>query len=80
MAKDKFKPKNILTADEWKLNSLFNKLLEPSYIETQQSSKNKTLLSSVIRHAAVLKRFFNHKAYSPPGQSSSTTLATLAKI
>ena len=25
--------------------------------------------------AAVLKKFFNHKANSPPGQSSSTTLA-----
>ena len=35
------------------------------------------MLSSVIPHAAVLKKFFNHKANSPPGpdQSSSTTLA-----
>ena len=36
------------------------------------------MLSSVISHAAVLKKFFNHKANSPPGQSGSTTLATLA--
>ena len=31
-----FKPENILTADEWKLVSLFIDLLEPFYIETQQ--------------------------------------------
>ena len=44
-------------------------------------SKNKALQSSVIPHAAVLIKFFNHKASSPPGldQSSSTTLATLAE-
>ena len=40
----------------------------------QQFSKNKALLSSVILHAAVLKRFFNLKAISPPGQRSSRTL------
>ena len=47
----------------------------------QNCSKHNALLSSVIPHAAVLKKFFNHKANSPPGpdQSSSTTLATLAE-
>ena len=41
-----------------------------------QCSKNNALLSGVIPRAAVLKKFFNHKANSPPGrdQSSSTTL------
>ena len=39
------------------------------------------MLSSVIPHAAVLKKFFNHKANNIPGldQSSCTTLATLAE-
>ena len=45
----------------------------------QQCSKNNALLSSVIQHAAVLKKVFNPKAYSPPGQSSFTTLAILAE-
>ena len=36
------------------------------------------MLSSVIPHAAVLKKFYNHKANSPLGQIGSTTLATLA--
>ena len=68
------KGENILTADELKLASLFNYLLVPFYTVTQQcSSKNNALLSSVIPHAAVLKKFFNHKASFPPGQSSSTT-------
>ena len=76
---NKFKPKNTLTADEWKFVSLQKELLEPFYIVTQKCSKNKALLSSVIPRAAVLKKIFNHKGYSPPGQSSSTTLATLAE-
>ena len=77
VANNNFKPENVLTADEWKLVSLLNELLEPFYIVTQKCSKNNALLSSVIPHAAVLKKFFNHKANSPPGpdQSSSTTLA-----
>ena len=79
MANNKFEPENILTADEWKLVSLLNELLEPFYIVTQQCSKNNALLSSVIPHAAVLKKFFNYKANSPPVQSSSTTLATMAE-
>ena len=79
MTNNKFKPENILTADEWKFISLFNELLEPFYIVTQQGSKNNALLSSAILHAAVLKKWFNHKAFSPPGQSSPTTLATLAE-
>ena len=38
------------------------------------------MLSSEISHAEVLKKFFNHKANSPAlGQSSSTTLTTLAE-
>ena len=36
-------------------------------------------MSSVILHAAVLKKFFNHKTNSPPGKSSYITLATLAE-
>ena len=55
-----FKPQNILTADEWKLVSLLIELLKPFYIVTQQCSKNNALLSSVIPHAAVLKKFYNH--------------------
>ena len=57
VANNKFKPENILTADEWKLVSLLNELLKPFYIVTQQCSKNNTLLSSVILHKAVLKKF-----------------------
>ena len=81
VANNNFKPENVLTADEWKLVSLLNELLEPFYIVTQKCSKNNALLSSVIPHAAVLKKFFNHKANNPPGpdQSSSTTLAILAE-
>ena len=79
VATKKIKPENILTADEWKLVSLLNELLEPFYTVTQKCSESKTLLSSVIPHAAVLKKKFYHKAHSPPGQSSSTTLATLAE-
>ena len=48
------------------------------YIVTQKCSKNNALVSSVF-HGAVLKYFFNHKAYSPPGQSNSTTLVTMAE-
>ena len=55
VANNKFKPENILTADEWKLVSVFNELLEPFYIVTQQCSKNNALLSKAIPHAAVLK-------------------------
>ena len=57
MANNKFKPEIILTADEWKLVSLLNELLERFYIVTQQCSKNNALLSSVIPHAAVQKTF-----------------------
>ena len=35
------------------------------------------MLSSAIPHAEVLIKFFNHN--SPPGQSSSTILATIAE-
>ena len=52
-----FKPKNVITADKWKLVSLFIELLEPFYILTQQCSKNSELLSSAFPHAAALKRF-----------------------
>ena len=54
VAKNKFKPEHILTADEWKLSSILNELLEPFYIVTQQCSKNNALLSSVNPHAEVL--------------------------
>ena len=67
MANNKFKTENIFTADEWKLVSRLNELLEPFYIATQKCSKNNALLSSVIPHAAVLKKVFNHKANSPQG-------------
>ena len=33
----------------------------------------------MIPHAAVMKKFFSHKANSPQGESKSTTLATLAE-
>ena len=79
MANNKFSTECILTADEWELICLFNKLLEPFYIVTQQCSKNNSLLSSVIPHAAVLESFLNHKVNSQPGHSSSTTLATFAE-
>ena len=80
MANNKnFKPENILTADEWKLVCLFIKLLEPFYIVTQQCSKNNALLSSVIRRAAALKRFFNHKTNSNLSESSFTTLESLVE-
>ena len=72
-----FKPQNILTADEWKLVSLFIELLKPFYIVTQQCSKNNALLSSVIRRAAALKRFFYHKTNSNLSESSFTTLESL---
>ena len=72
---NKFKPENILTADEWKLVSLLNELLEPFYIVTQMCSKNNALLPSVSLHLAVLKMFFTHNAYNPLGQ----TLANLAE-
>ena len=39
VANNKFKPENIFTADEWKLVSLLNELLEPVYIVKQQCSK-----------------------------------------
>ena len=38
VANNKFKTKNILTADEWKLVSLHNELLEPFYIVPEQCS------------------------------------------
>ena len=57
VVKNKFKPENIFTADEWKLVSLLNELLETLNIITQQCSKNNLLLSSVIPHAAELKKF-----------------------
>ena len=37
------------------------------------------MLSSLIPHAALLKKYYSHKAYSPPGQSNSTTIATLVE-
>ena len=58
MANYKFKIEIFLTADEWKLTNLYNELLEPIYIVTQQCSENNAMLSSVIPHAAVLKNFF----------------------
>ena len=39
VAKNKFKPENILTADESKLVSFHNELLEPFYIVKQKCSK-----------------------------------------
>ena len=33
---NKFKPDNILTANEWKLVSILNELFEPFYTVTQQ--------------------------------------------
>ena len=66
MAKKKFKPEYILTADEWKLVSLFNEHLEPFYIVTKQFNKIYTLLSSVTPHAKVLKKFFGGKSNSQP--------------
>ena len=74
-----FKPENILKADEWKLVCLIIKLLEPLYIVTQQCSKINALFLSVIRHAAPLKRFFNHKTNSNSSESSFTTLESLAE-
>ena len=74
-----FKPKNILTADEWKLVSLLIELLEPFYIVTQQRSKNNALLSTVIPHAAVFKKFYNHKENITSSESNFTTLQSLAK-
>ena len=74
-----FKPQNILTADEWKLISLLIELLKLFYIVTQQCSKNNALLSSVIRRAAALKRYFNHKTNSNLSESSFTTLESLAE-
>ena len=63
-------------ADEWKLLSFINKLLESFYIVTQKYSKNNALLSSVIPHAAVLKKITNHRANNLPSleQISYTTL------
>ena len=49
------------------------------YIVTQQCSKNNALLSSVIRRAAALKRYFNHKTNSNLSESSFTTLESLAE-
>ena len=74
-----FKPENILTADEWKLVGLLIELLKPFYIVTQQCSNNNALLSSVIRRAAALKRFFNHKTNRNLSESSFTTLESLAE-
>ena len=63
-------------ADEWKLLSFINKLLESFYIVTQKYSKNNALLSGVIPHAAVLKKITNHRANNLPSleQISYTTL------
>ena len=58
IANNKFKSKNILTTDKWKLVSLLNELLVPFNIVTQQCSKNNALLSCVIPHSAALKNFF----------------------
>ena len=41
LANIKFKPKNILTADEWKLVSLFNELLKTLYLVMQKCSKKR---------------------------------------
>jgi len=60
-------------------SSLLTKLLEPFYIVTQQCCKNNALLSSVIPHAAALKRVFNHKANSTSSKSSFTTLESVAE-
>ena len=79
MANNKFKPENILTADELKLLSLLIELLKPFYIVTQQCSKKNALLSSVVRRAAALKRFFYHKTNSNLSESSFTTLESLAE-
>ena len=57
VASNKIKTENIVTADEWKLVCLLNELLEPFYKVTQQCSKNNALLSSIISHAAVIKKF-----------------------
>ena len=38
-----------------------------------------TTLRGSNPHAAVIKKFFNQKANGLPGQTSSTTLATLAE-
>ena len=77
MPNKNFKPQNIFTADEWKLVSLLNELLEPFYIVRQKCSKNSALQSSVILYAAATNFFFNNKAKNPLDldQSSSTTLA-----
>ena len=75
----KFKPENILTADELKLVSLLIKLLKPFCIVTQQFSKNSALLSCVIRRAAAWKRFFNNKTKSYSSESSFTNLESLAE-
>ena len=48
VANNKFKPENILTADEWKRVSLLNELLEAFNIATQKCSKTKALLSRAI--------------------------------
>ena len=71
LANNKLKNENILTADEWKLVSFVNYLLDPFCKVTLPCSKNNSLLSSVIPHAAIIKMFFHYKANSPPGQSSS---------
>ena len=64
VANRKLKHDNILIVDKWKLVSLLNELLDPFQIVMQQCCKNNSLLTSVIRHAAVLK-VFNHKDHSP---------------
>ena len=43
VANNKFKPENILTADEWKLVSLLNELFKPFYMLPQQCTKNNAL-------------------------------------
>ena len=68
MANNKFKPKNVLTAYEWKLVSFLNKLLKPFFVVAQQFSKKKKRIAVKCNtYAAVLRKFFNHKANSLPG-------------
>ena len=83
MANNKFKPEIILTADEWKLVSLLNELLEPLYTVWQKCIKNNAIRVAVKCNptCSSTKKNFNHKVNSPTGlyQSSSTILATLAE-
>ena len=53
--KNKLTPNNIITADEWKLASHSNELLEHFCIAAQQCNKNNALLSSVIQNEVLKK-------------------------